>query len=249
MIKGSEQLNSFLLSEKAARIARIEMIDGVLRMLKPKYVKSHQFRRFGSPYDGGYVLADDITNSDVLISYGIGRNIDFEEDILRYANSAFLYDGTIEELPKQTNKAIFVKHNVSADNFTNTFEDIIDKDLILKCDIEAAEWNILRNVTTDQLSRFRQIAIELHDLDSVENLAILNLFLNTALQTHSVVYVHPNNHVGAVMMDNRYLPRVIEVTLVRNNSYDIVEYDVPNIKSFDRPNTPDAPDLSFNLIF
>ena len=51
------------------------------KFLKPFFLKKDELIRLGSIDDGGYVLPlKDIISSDVLISFGISDNWDFEKD-------------------------------------------------------------------------------------------------------------------------------------------------------------------------
>ena len=68
------------------------------KFLKPSFLKKDELIRLGSTFDGGYVLPiNDIKNSDVLISFGISDNWDFEKDFSKMSNAKILaYDYSID---------------------------------------------------------------------------------------------------------------------------------------------------------
>ena len=68
------------------------------KFLKPFFLKKEKLIRLGSIDDGGYVLPiNDIKNSDVLISFGISDNWDFEKDFSKMSNAKILaYDYSLD---------------------------------------------------------------------------------------------------------------------------------------------------------
>ncbi len=75
-------------------------------------------KRYGLPYDGGYVIAD--INHDLLISCGISNDISFETDYLKQNNcKCFAYDGTIKSVPKnyRFSKSIRTKHSINSNSY------------------------------------------------------------------------------------------------------------------------------------
>lgn len=54
---------------------------------KPTYVDNNDLVRIGSPNDGGYILSKNLTkNIDLLISFGISDNWDFEKHLYKLTN-------------------------------------------------------------------------------------------------------------------------------------------------------------------
>lgn len=68
------------------------------KFFKPFFLKKDELIRLGSIFDGGYVLPiNDLKNSDVLISFGISDNWDFEKDFSKMSNAKILaYDYSID---------------------------------------------------------------------------------------------------------------------------------------------------------
>ena len=68
------------------------------RELKPIYVKNFDLIRIGSANDGGYVIPKkNINKIDLLISFGISDNWDFEKHLSKLTNcSVEAYDFSID---------------------------------------------------------------------------------------------------------------------------------------------------------
>jgi len=69
------------------------------KFLKPFFLKKDELIRLGSIDDGGYVLPlKDVISSDVLISFGISDNWDFEKDFCKLSGAKILaYDHSIDQ--------------------------------------------------------------------------------------------------------------------------------------------------------
>jgi hypothetical protein len=57
----------------------IEALKHFLRIYNTRGVA---YKRFGPLYDGGYILADDISERDYFISCGIGNNLEWNAEFL-----------------------------------------------------------------------------------------------------------------------------------------------------------------------
>jgi Protein of unknown function (DUF672). len=67
--------------------------------LKPFFVDNEDLVRLGSIDDGGYVVpTQTIKTSNVLISFGVNDNWEFEKDFLKKSSAKlFAYDHTIDK--------------------------------------------------------------------------------------------------------------------------------------------------------
>lgn len=90
-----------------------------------------------------------------------------------------------------------------------------ETNLILKIDVEGAEWDVLKDIDSNTLESFSQIAIEMHWLDNASRLNEYVKCFKKLSKTHQLVHVHSNNSVGYVIACNRIIPSVIECLLVR----------------------------------
>jgi hypothetical protein len=94
-------------------------------------------------------------------------------------------------------------------------------DLILKFDVEGAEWEALENVSAEKLKRFRIIVCELHNLPGIEfngGLYEKAVKVIAALSKyHRVVHVHANNCCGMTIKQNLPIPYLAEFTFLRKD--------------------------------
>ena len=184
------------------------------------------FIRIGSESDGGYVLVNDIKNTDFLISMGIANDVTFEQQIGPMVYEMHLYDYSIDRLPEDIEKSYFFKERIGSESHY-IFDRVEDeKDIILKIDIEGGEWDFFRSLSHDQINRFRQIAIEIHWLLDNEWLQIPGFHLDIIEkinQTHQIVALHPNNYQSYVIHDKIKIPQVLEITFLRKDSYDFLD--------------------------
>ena len=224
--------------------------------------------RIGSDADGGYIIVDGLTY-DELIACGISDDVTFENDFIqKYNVNCIAFDGTIDNLPQNSNKRIeWVKKNisrVSALNKTNLSEYIENKDnLFLKMDIELYEYQWLESITLENLNKFKQIVIEIHfpfsylheesvfsqtsypnSMSIEEKINIINKINNT----HYLVHLHPNSSCGTTTFNNTIVPNVIECTFLRKDLCPNATIDlspIPN-RSLDKPNSKYGQEITFN---
>ena len=202
-----------------------ERID-TLRDLFPMNVSHNiSWKRFGSDDDGGYLLGNDISKTDICISLGIGNNYSFDSDIAEECSRVLMFDHTIHAPELHSASMSFEKIGIASTEsaqFT-TIEKIIsnlpqDADLILKIDVEGAEWEVLESLTPETLSRFRQIAAEFHNLHYIHDADHFSRIVNSLSkisQTHILANFHANNWASIQLVAGVPFPDVVEVTYIR----------------------------------
>lgn len=230
-------------------------------MIYHELLETYYFKnkfRLGDNSDGGYVICDLDGTYDSYICCGVGDICRFDGEFLQKYNyikkeDAFAFDGTINNYCMSTENINFIKKNISNknDNLHTNLHDLIDKynDIFLSMDIEGFEYLWLQSLTIDQLKSFKQIAIELHDLNNYDNklnIAMINNGLEKLNKTHYIVHAHGNNYAG--IYNN--IPDVLELTLIRKNYF--IDGPLKNmiplpIKYLDYPNNKDAPDHNLNV--
>ena len=230
-------------------------------MIYNELLETYYFKnkfRLGDNSDGGYVICDLDGTYDSYICCGVGDMCRFDGEFLQKYNyikkeDAFAFDGTINNYCMSTENINFFKKNISNknDNLHTNLHDLIDKynDIFLSMDIEGFEYLWLQSLTLDQLKSFKQIAIELHDLNNTNNQLKIAMMINgleKLNKTHYIVHTHGNNYAG--IYNN--IPDVLELTLIRKNHFT----DVPlknmiplPIKYLDYPNNKESPDLNLNV--
>lgn len=182
----------------------------------------HDFIRLGRPNDGGYVMLDNSFGSSVILGYGVSDDCSFENDVTeRFGINGYIFDHTVDSPPPNMNKerVNFVKEGISDnDNEENlkSLEYHIEKyakdanNIILKMDVEGAEWKSLKNA---DLSKVSQLIIEMHDMDTNADWELIKR-INDQFY---LVNIHGNNHSALTKIDGKDFPQVIECTWVRKD--------------------------------
>jgi hypothetical protein len=205
-------------------------IAGVLELLAPRDIVSHRKCRVGPKTDGGYVMFDR-PGAGPVYSFGIGRNVGFDEDFAERGRPVFMFDHTIEALPKQHPEFHFMKRGISAvDDPENSIFSLAyfirelghagRRDLMLKMDVEGAEWDVLSQVAPAVLDGFEQIVLEVHGLLRLSDpefrgkvvRALRNLNENFLLG-----HVHANNYGRLGLIDGFTVADVLELTYIRKD--------------------------------
>jgi len=229
-------------------------------LLRPCRVDGLGFVRIGAGNDGGYVMLDAFEASGVAAAYscGVGGDVSWDLDIASRGIDVWLYDHTVRRLPAEHPRFHFARTGLAghaAQQGCRTLGQLIAanghegrEDLILKMDIEGAEWDVLDETATATLEQFRQIVVEFHDLARVLDPVLrkpLIAVLEKLSRTHQVVHVHGNGCEVPIWIADLVLPQVMEVTYVRRR--DFAGRFAPHTGTFptelDRPNRPGLPDI------
>lgn len=198
----------------------------------------------GDEGDGGYIMVDDFDNTIRAYSFGIGNNVSWDMDIANKGMKVFLYDHTIDHLPRVHNNFTFYKLGVGKGNNCLPLEEILNDNgdldnhnLIMKMDVEGTEWDVLDNIPISLLSNFKQISLELHGVCKCECQEKILKILQKISVTHQAIWVHGNNADKAEVANGILIPNLIEVTYVRRDSYSFddgackfpIPLDLPNL--------------------
>jgi hypothetical protein len=188
-------------------------------------------RRIGRWTDGGYAVAD-IPNMkyDALISGGVGNDISFEEDFIKYQDNqsmpVYIFDGTVDGLPnsefqsqmKFTRKNI---GNVDTDELTNLHSTFLpytqqpNVNLFVKMDIEGGEVDWISSLTSEHMNSIAQFVMEFHEPFSTKEIAMFSK-IN---ETHLPVHFHPNNACKTRIHNGVYFPNVFECTYLHKRFF------------------------------
>ena len=178
--------------------------EAILAELQPVALKNCAFKRFGSANDGGYLMCENLIEPlDAAYSYGVGRNDDWGCEISRrYQVPVYQYDCFDPARPVcDGGKFIFHDECVGdrtgqrSTHFFETLENQISKNgdsarrVIIKMDIEGAEWESLLAASDQLLGSIPQLAMEMHGFDDPRILEVLRK-LNRSFY---LVNLHFNN--------------------------------------------------------
>lgn len=214
--------------------------------------------RVGSLGDGGYVLPDDLAGISHVLSIGIGQEVSFDLYFAGRGVPIHQYDPTVAAPPvahpcfsfnrlawgeADGEESISLARMLSANALTET------NDVILKFDVEGAEWAAIRSASADVLKHFRIIVCELHGLNNLSNAPFLDRavdLITLLTRHHTVVHVHANNCCGMSLVEGIPLPAVLELSFLRNDRSEFSACLDPIPGPLDYPNMTDRPDLILN---
>ncbi len=244
-------------SRIAAQAARPDAVsaDEVTAFLRSICLTStgHSLCRIGSDQDGGYLLADDFDGIVACYSPGVSDEIEFDLALAERGIAVHMADASVDSPTDMRSNMTFLPKFLGAQTEGEfiSLEDWIAQsdtgsgDLLLEIDIEGAEYNVLAAVSTDTLTRFRQMVIELHDFDRIYERAHFDMVsaLFARLQTHfDIIHLHHNNSLPLVASPSGQLSTVFEATLLRRDRQ-IVDTALPQLPHLlDRPNVAKHPD-------
>jgi hypothetical protein len=206
-------------------------VADVLELLMPQDIVSHRKCRIGPKADGGYVMFDALDGDGPVYSFGIGENIGFDEDFAERGRPVFMFDHTIEGLPRLNPLFHFMKLGISVEdeaaNLTFSLDYFIRKlghagrtDLILKMDVEGAEWDVFDSIAPEVLNHFQQIVVEVHwllGLDDPQFRAKVAGALRNLNQTFLLGHVHANNSGRLGIIDGCTVADMLELTYIRKD--------------------------------
>jgi hypothetical protein len=228
----------------------------IMRLIRVKTDADFQLIRLGSLYDGGYVVVDDFSRRDILVSLGIGNNADFEYNISKRIERIIAFDHTVDSIPNMSSNTQFNKLGIKAESvnefvtLSSIIEDIPEmNDLLLKIDIEGSEWEVLDSMSDKELTRFRQIVGEFHGFNEETNFKTINRVLGKILQNFVIVHTHANNWGQYEIIKRIAVPDVIEISFLRKDAQAVFTNKVKNQRAvLNSRNNPSDLDLGFNLV-
>ena len=186
--------------------------------------------RIGNNRDGGYLMAEDFVNGGVAYSFGIGTNVTWEKELSRHGYKIYMYDHTIPgvyDLPMncQYHRMGLADSHSHGDELVE-LEQLICRNghddmsmMVLKIDIEGAEWGFLNIVSGECLEKFDQIIMELHGLCELNALGNKIRCLEKINETHQLIHIHPNNNGQILYLGGKAYCNLMEVTYVNKNRY------------------------------
>jgi hypothetical protein len=226
-----------------------------LSILRPMDVTCGKVRT-GGPFDGGYVMANDFEGTKICYSIGVGPQVIWDEEMAGRGMEIFQYDHTVEGTPVTHPNFHFRKIGIAAnldDPELITLEKMLDQNghkkkenMLLKIDVEGAEWEVFDGMSSKLLSKFDQIVVEYHGLEYLERdsfRARAERVFRAIGHTHQCIHIHGNNYGGFAMVHNIPVANVIEVTYVLKSRFQFIESTDIFPTHLDDPCKPDAPDL------
>ena len=177
--------------------------QAILDELEPVALSNCTLTRYGSANDGGYLLcANLIAGLEGLYSYGIDQEDNFGCQISReFGLPAHQYDCFTDQRPTCSVPPVFhdecigpKAETIDGQPFDSLTSQIArnghaGKRLLVKIDIEGAEWESLMATSDEVLERIDQMPMELHNGDGQRALDVIRKLK----RTFYVVSLHFNN--------------------------------------------------------
>ena len=154
----------------------LQLRRSIIAELQPIALKNCTLKRFGSANDGGYLMCENLVEKiDAAYSYGVGATTTGVEVSRRYQVPVHQYDcfnparptcegGTFVFHNECVGTRAEVKESRAFDTLTNQTVKNGDsgRRLLVKMDIEAAEWDAILATPDEVLAAIPQLAMELH---------------------------------------------------------------------------------------
>jgi hypothetical protein len=221
--------------------------------LRPVRVSNCVLERFGEPTDGGYLMCGNLlTYSQAAYSYGINGYDGWGCDVAtRLASTTHQYDCFNVDVPVcTTGRTVFhplcvagaERSDEQGRRFESLSKQIADngdhlRRLVVKMDVEGAEWETLLRTPNETLRRIDQLVLELHGVEEERFVAVVQKLK----RIFHVAHLHINNY----SCGDKYRPFpgwAYEVLLVNKRLARRVPGPVPLPHPLDSPNYPDSPD-------
>jgi len=225
------------------------------------------YARVGEDNDGGYVMCEDDLDKGLVGAYSYGIN-GFDGWGMAIASKYKIplneYDCTNSKQPAVCDGCTVHFHGECILNQNGTpkhlyktmgqqFQDAgnaksADRSLLLKIDVEAAEWKVFAEEPVENLRKFREIVVEYHWINQERNHALyLAAVKKIEAAGFAVTHLHGNNHGGGLQWFGDYsIPNVLEVTYIQKPSAGCsaeVPYHIP-LDQVNNANGVEIPDAT-----
>tara|TARA_B100000035_G_C21017114_1_gene562445 strand:+ start:987 stop:1802 length:816 start_codon:yes stop_codon:yes gene_type:complete len=233
------------------------LIFEFIKLFKIEIPSNLKLIRIGPNEDGGYLMPDILDEIEFCFSAGIGKNIQFEKDLLNYDIKSFGADNTISSLPENIPNYDFIKKNINVWNDDNniTFKDWIDdkkpdnNNLIGQIDIEGDEYKLILNTPNETFKRFKILIFEFHNIQKISDRVILNYYsssIQKLLINFNICHIHINNAESFTKVNNIEIPHLLEITFLRKDFYkkELKKNIIPH--PLDKKNILDKEEINFD---
>ena len=140
------------------------------------------------------------------LSLGIGADVSWDSDMAARGFRVFQYDPTVACSPEANPQFVFHRSrvvgrpqapgDVTLPAILGRPELASDQDVIVKMDIDEAEWDVLAHVDQASLRRIRQLAVEFGEIRRFVDRdwrALMLAAVRNLTSTHACVHIHGNN--------------------------------------------------------
>ncbi|MBQ7221091.1 MAG: FkbM family methyltransferase [Synergistaceae bacterium] len=211
--------------------------------------------RTGCEHDGGYILLNDFQAGNIAYSFGIAGDVSWDKDIASRGYDVFMFDHTIDALPEENPRFHWSKLGIADgiihDDRLRPLDELIalnhhenTRSMILKMDVEGAEWGFFQQVSSETLSQFSQMTFEFHNIPNHDNPELVLEVFRKINRTHQLVHLHANNNGNYISFSGKKFCSLFEMTFALRSQYTFTEdYDVRLPLRIDSVNIPSLPEI------
>jgi len=220
-----------------------------------------KYERLGEANDGGYVQCSDGLEKGLVGAYSYGIN-GFDGYGMALASKYNIplheYDCTNAQQPVvcagcKVNfhyECILDNNGPPQYNFKTLTQQLQEsgnagakeRSLMLKIDVEAAEWKIFAEEPVENMKKFREIVVEYHWINKEQNHHLYLQAVKTIENAgFAVTHLHGNNFGGGLQSFGEYkIPNVLEVTYIQKPQAGCAA-NIPYALPMDTPNNHNTP--------
>lgn len=236
--------NSVFLDSSRIKILRRIHSSLIVKKTKDKMV------RVGGNADGGYLMCQKFDNAKIAYSFGVGDNTSWDKSIADKGIDVFMYDHTVADvdLSGYEDRLHFFRIGLTAidcedlDNM-DTLEGLINrnghnqcKSMILKMDIEGAEWDVLGEISKSTLEMFDYFVVEFHGLTNEKRWDEYATVLEKISGVFQAIHIHGNNACGYIVVDGKRFPDTVEVSYINRTGNVFTDSSIILPNEYDRRN-------------
>jgi hypothetical protein len=186
--------------------------------------------RIGGDADGGYLVPNILDDIDFCFSPGVDYTATFERHLSEsFGIKSFMADASVTSSPLEDANFQFIpkflgsRTNGDFITLSDWLDQSVDADqrnLILQMEIEGAEYDVLVYEPSSVLERFAVMVIEFHFIDRLfldDYSRMMTGIFEKIYKNFSICHIHPNNCCGVAKFGGVEIPRVVEITFLRND--------------------------------
>ena len=205
-----------------------EKLIKLIKLFRP-YNLGYNLIRIGDDKDGGYLIPDCLEDIKFCFSIGVDDKFSFEENLFKKGVKSFLsdYSQDISKIPdifdfeKKNIKSFSGKNSLNINEWIEKKREIIKRQkLIFQIDVEGDEYEILSNISENNLDQIKILIVEFHDLEYSGNRTLYQLIVSVMekiLKKFEVAHIHPNNWKTPSLVNKYIFPSNLEVTFLNKS--------------------------------